>query len=74
MWCGWGERGGGWVRDGSYLFKMVTFINMVITGIENGSPDMILTAFEGKFHEKKTGIPPGVHRPPYASNFSILGI
>ena len=26
---------------------------MVITGVKNGSPDMILTAFDGKFDEKK---------------------
>ena len=32
---------------------------MVITRIENGSPDMILTAFEGKFHDKKMGYLPG---------------
>ena len=36
-----------------YIPKMVTFIKMVITGVENGSPDIILTAFDGKFHEKK---------------------
>ena len=38
---------------------------MVITGVKNGFPDMILTAVEGKFDEKKDMIPPGVHRPPY---------
>ena len=53
---------------------MVTFLNMVITRVKNGSPDMILTPFDGKFHEKKSEIPPGVHRPPYANNFSILRI
>ena len=31
-----------------YISKMVTFINMVITRIKDGSPDMILTAFDGK--------------------------
>ena len=61
----WGE---------SYLCKMVTFINMVITGIENGSPDMILTAFDGKFHEKKDEIPPQACRPPYTFIYPILGI
>ena len=35
---------------------------MVITGVENGSPDMILTAFDGKFDEKKDEIPPGAFR------------
>ena len=53
---------------------MVIFINMVITRVKNASPDMILTAFDRKFHEKKDEIPPGVHRPPYTSNFSILGV
>ena len=39
------------------LFKV---INMVITQVKNGSPDMILTAFDGKFDEKKDEIPPGI--------------
>ena len=42
---------------------MVTFMNMVITTVENGSPDMIPVAFEGKFDEKKDKIPPGIYRP-----------
>ena len=37
---------------------------MVISGVKNGSPDMILTAFDGKFHETKDEIPPGACRPP----------
>ena len=37
---------------------------MVITEVKNGSPDMILTAFDGKFDEKKDEIPPGSCRPP----------
>ena len=57
-----------------YISEIVTFINMVITGVKNGSPDMILTAFDGKFHEKKDEIPPGACRPPYTSKYSILGI
>ena len=61
-------------RGESYLSKMVTFINMVITGVENRSPDTILMAFDRKFYEKKDELPPGVHRPSYTSNFSILGI
>ena len=40
-----------------YISKIVTFINIVITGVKNGSPDMILTAFDGKFDEKKDEIP-----------------
>ena len=43
---------------------MVTFINMVISGIKNGSPDMFLTAIDRKFDEKKDEIPPGACRPP----------
>ena len=53
---------------------MVTFLKMVITPVKNRSPDMILTPFDGKFDEKKDEIPPGVHRTPYSSNISILGI
>ena len=41
---------------------------MVIIGIENGSPDMIPTAFEGKFDEKKDEIPPGICRPHLLQN------
>ena len=36
---------------------------MVITRFKNASPDMILTAFDGKFHEKKDEIPPKACRP-----------
>ena len=36
---------------------------MVITRDKNRSPDMILTAFDMKFHEKKDELPPGGHRP-----------
>jgi hypothetical protein len=46
---------------------MYTFIDMVMTRVKNRSSDMILTAFDGKFDEKKDEIPPGVHRPPYTS-------
>ena len=42
---------------------MVIFINMVITRVKNGSPDMILTAFDRKFDEKKNEIPPEACRP-----------
>ena len=41
---------------------MITFIKMVITGIENWSPDMIPVAFERKFDEKKDEIPPEIYR------------
>ena len=43
---------------------MATFIKMVITLVKNRSPGMILTAFDGKFHEKKDEIRPGACRPP----------
>ena len=36
---------------------------MVITRLKNGSPDMILTAFDGKFDETKDELPPEAHRP-----------
>ena len=36
---------------------------MVITWLKNWSPDMILTAFDVKFHETKDEIPPEVCRP-----------
>ena len=42
---------------------MVTFVDMVINGVKNGSPDMILTAFDGTFHEKKDELPPSPCRP-----------
>ena len=47
----------------SDLSKMLTFIKMVITGVKNWSPDMILVAFERKFDEKKDEITPGIYRP-----------
>ena len=43
--------------------QMITFIKMVIIGIENWSPDMISVAFESKFDETKDEIPPGIYRP-----------
>ena len=36
---------------------------MVITGVENGSPDMIPVAFERKFDEKFDEMHPGICRP-----------
>ena len=44
-------------------YKIYVFINMVITKVKNRSTDMILTAFDRKFHEKKEG-PPSPARPP----------
>ena len=85
---GYGERGAGRVRRGGiyvyiriymlyiyiYISKMIIFMNMVITRAKNRSPDLVLTSFDGKFTEKKNEIPLGAHRPPYTSNYSILGI
>ena len=51
---------------------MFTFIKMVIGGVENGFPDMILVPFDGKFDEKKDEIPPGIYGPSYTAKFSIL--
>ena len=42
---------------------MYVFINMVITRAKNASPEMILTAFDVKFHEENDEIPPEAHRP-----------
>ena len=39
-----------------------------------GSPDMILTAFDVKFHEKKDEIPPRACNPSYTFIYAILGI
>ena len=36
---------------------------MVITRTQNASPDMILKAFDVKFHDKKDEMPPGACRP-----------
>ena len=37
---------------------------MVITRVKNRFPDMILTPFDWKFHEKKDELPLGIRRPP----------
>ena len=47
---------------------MVTFIKNVITRIKNRSPDMIPTAFDGKFDEKKDEIPHRICRPHLLQN------
>ena len=44
-------------------YKIYVFINMAITRVKNGSPDMILTAFDVTFYEKNDGIPPMARRP-----------
>ena len=53
--------------------KMVTFIKIVITGVENWSPDMIPVAFERKFDENLNGIPPGIYRPHMLEIFQYWG-
>ena len=58
----------------NHISKIVTFINIVITGVKNGSPGMIPVAFERKFDEKKDEIPPSIYRPHIADFFSILGM
>ena len=58
----------------SDLSKMVTFINMVITGIGNWSPDMIPVAFERKFDEKFDEIPLGIYRPHRVEKFQYWGV
>ena len=62
---GWGagEVKVRWEWDVSDLSKMFTFIKMVITGVENRSPDMIPVAFDRKFDEKKNEMHPGICRP-----------
>ena len=44
---------------------------MVITGVENGSPDIIPVAFEGKFDEKKMRYPPRFIDLVYLNFFNI---
>ena len=57
----------------SDFMKMVTFMKMVITRVENGSPDMIPKAFEGKLDEKKDEIPPGIYRTHIVEIFQSWG-
>ena len=46
-------------------------MKMVITGVENWSPDMIPVAFERKFDENLNEIPPGIYRPHMLEIFQI---
>ena len=46
------------------LSKNVCFYKYAHNSGPRGSPDMILTAFDVKFHEKKDEIPPRACRPP----------
>ena len=54
--------------------KMITFIKMVITGVENWSPDMIPVAFERKFDEILNEIPPGIYRPHIVEIYQYRGV
>ena len=58
---------------GSDLSEMVTFIKMVITGLENWSPDMIPVALERKFDELLNEIPPGIYRLHIIEIFQYWG-
>ena len=58
----------------SDLSKMVTFMKIVITRVENGSPDMIPVAFERKFNEKFDEMPPGIFRPHIVEFFQYWGV
>ena len=53
---------------------MITFIKMVITGVENWSPEMIPVAFERKFNEKFDEIPPGIYRRHIVDFFQYWGV
>ena len=52
---------------------MFTFMKMVITGVENWSPDMIPVAFERKFDENLNEIPPEIYRPHIVEIFQYWG-
>ena len=47
---------------------MDTFIKNCHNSSKSRSPDMILTAFDGKFDETKDEIPPGICRPHMLQN------
>ena len=70
----WGERGVEVGVGESDLSEMVTFMKMVITRVENGSPDMIPVAFERKFNEKFDEIPPGIYRRHIVDFFQYWGV
>ena len=53
---------------------MFTFMKIVITRVENWSPDMIPVAFEGKFDENLNEIPPGIYRPDMVEIFQYWGV
>ena len=53
------------------MSKMFTFMKMVITMVENCSPDMIPVAFDGKFDDLLNEIPPGIYRDHIVEIFNI---
>ena len=53
------------------MVKMFTFIKMVITVVENWSPDMITVTFERKFDENLNEISPGIYRDHIVEFFNI---
>ena len=48
-------------------------VEQIITRVKNGSTDMILTPFDGKFNEKKDEMPPGICRPHMLHIFQYWG-
>ena len=52
---------------------MFTFMKIVITGVENWSPDMIPVAFDRKFDENLNEIPPGIYRHHIVDFFQYWG-
>ena len=60
-----------WGCEESYLSQMFRFCKMVITGVENGSPDMIPVAFDKKFDENLNEEPPGFIDLIYLIFFNI---
>ena len=55
------------------MSKMFTFMKMVITRVENWSPDVIPLAFERKFDELLNEIPPGIYRDHIVEIFQYWG-
>ena len=54
------------------MSKMFTFMKMVITRVENWSPDMIPVAFERKF-DNLNEIPPRIYRDHIIEIFQYWG-
>ena len=59
--------------DESTIREMSVFINMVRSRVKKRFKKMILTAFEGKFDEKKDVIPAGICRPHMLQFFQYWG-